>query len=172
MVIGIFTALIAEHLLFDSLYPINRSSLYLYPVILLAFLLNIEPLKSKVIRILIIACSVSFILVNISFYNFKTTMTWSEDQDLKAAMLSIKDDIQDTSIHIAECTWIYEPVINYYRLEYEVPIQQVFREDIQFEGEYILFQTAHIQIKEYSILKDFSRNSRLVVYKRKLNATN
>ncbi|WP_294672815.1 glycosyltransferase family 39 protein [uncultured Fluviicola sp.] len=172
ILIGIFTALIAEHLLFESLYPINRSSLYLYPVMLLAFLMNIEPLKFKVIRVLIIVCSVSFILVNIPFYNFKTTMTWSEDQDLKAAMLSIRDDIQDTSIHIAECTWLYEPVINYYRLEYEVPIQQVFREDIKFEGEYILFQTVLVQIKDYSILKDYSRNSSLVVYKRKLNAAN
>lgn len=172
ILIGIFAALITEHLLFDSLYPINRSSLYLYPVILLAFLVNIEPLKYKFFRVLVIICSVLFILVNIPFYNFKTTMTWSEDQDVKAAMLSIRDDIRDKSIHIAECTWIYEPVINYYRLEYEVPIQQVFREDIKFEGEYILFQTALIQIKEYSILEDYSRKSSLVVYKRKLNATN
>lgn len=169
---GIFTALIAEHVLFDSLYPINRSSLYLYPVILLAFLMNIEPLKFKIIHVLIIVCSVSFILVNIPHYNFKTTMTWSEDQDVKAAMITIRDDIRDTSIHIAECTWIYEPVINYYRLEYQVPIQQVFREDIKFEGEYILFQTPRISIKEYSILKDYSLNSSLVVYKRKLNAAN
>jgi hypothetical protein len=172
ILIGIFTALITEHLLFDSLYPINRSSLYLYPVILLAFLMNIESLKFRAVQILIILSSVSFILVNIPFYNFKTTMTWSEDQDVKAAMLSIRDDIRDKSIHIAECTWIFEPVINYYRLEYQVPIQQVFREDIKFEGEYILFQTALIQIKEYSILEDYSRNSSLVVYKRKLNAAN
>lgn len=172
ILIGIFAALITEHLIFDSLYPVNRASIYLYPVILLAFLMNIEPVKFRAVQILIILCSVSFILVNIPFYNFKTTMTWSEDQDLKAAMLSIRDDIRDKSIHIAECTWLYEPVINYYRLEYEVPIQQVFREDIKFEGEYILFQTAYIQIKEYSVLKDYSLSSSLVVYKRKLNAIN
>ena len=172
ILIGIFAALITEHLIFDSLYPVNRASIYLYPVILLAFLMNIEPVRFRAVQILITLSSVSFILVNIPFYNFKTTMTWPEDQDLKAAMLSIRDDIRDKSIHIAECTWLYEPVINYYRMEYQVPIQQVFREDIKFEGEYILFQTAHIQIKEYSILKDYSLSSSLVVYKRKLNATN
>lgn len=172
ILIGIFAALIAEHFLFDALYPINRSSLYLYPVILLALLMNIDSLKSKVIPVLILLCSVSFILANTPFYNFKTTMTWTEDQDVKAAMLSIRNDIRDKSIHIAECTWIYEPVINYYRLEYQVPIQQVFREDITFKGEYILSQTTRIEIKEYSILKDYSLNSSLVVYKRKLTAAN
>lgn len=169
---GVFAALTAEHFLFDSLYPVNRASLYLYPIILLAFLMNIEPLKSRIVSILIIAGSVSFILVNIPFYNFKATLTWPEDQDVKEAMLSIRNDIRDKSIHIAECTWIYEPVINYYRLEYQVPIQQVFREDVTFKAEYILLQTIRTEIKEYSVLKDYSQKSGLVLYKRKLNAAN
>jgi hypothetical protein len=172
LLIGIFAALISEHLLFDSLYPVNRSSLYLYPILALAFLLNIDSLPFKSIRILILIGSLAFIGMNIPFYNFEKTMTWPEDQDVKAAMLSIRNDIRDKSIHITECTWIYEPIINYYRLEYQVPIQEVFREDIKFQGEYILSQTTPIEVKEYAILKDFSRKSGLVLYKRKITAAN
>lgn len=172
LLIGVFTALIAEHLLFDSLYPVNRSSLYLYPILVLAFLLNIESLTLKSVRILILAGSLAFVGMNIPFYNFEKTMTWPEDQDVKAAMLLIKDDIHDKSVHIAECTWVYEPIINYYRLEYRVPIQEVFREDIKFEGEYILSQTTRMEIKGYAILKDYSGKSGLVLYKRLPTAAN
>ncbi len=170
--ICIFAALIAEHFLFDALYPINRSSLYLYPIILLAFLLNIEPVKKKILRILVIASSVSFVAVNIPFYNFKKTMTWWEDRDIKEAMLLIKNDITDQSIHTIECTWIYEPIINYYRLEYQVPVQEVFRGGETFQSEYILSQTARVEIKEYTILKDYSLKSGLVLYKRNPSAAN
>lgn len=179
LMIGIFTALIAEHLLFGSLYPINRSSLYLYPVIFLAFLLNIEPLKLKVFRILIIACSASFIAVNIPFYNFKKTMTWAEDQHLKEAMLKIKDDIRDESIHSAECTWIYEPIVNYYRMEYNVPIQEVFRGRFSYQSEYLIVQDDFdpeidsIIPHFYGVFdSSYVQQNRLIVYKRLPNAAN
>ncbi|WP_343634554.1 hypothetical protein [Fluviicola sp.] len=169
---GLFCALVAENILFEALYPINRSLLYLYPVFLLTFLLNIEPLRLKAFRILIIGCSASFIGVNIPFYNFKKTMTWAEDQDLKEATLLIKQDISDNSVHIAECNWLYEPVVNYYRLEYKVPIQEVFRDGEKFRSEYVLCKTIRIEVREYQILLDRSRQSGLILYKRKLNAAN
>lgn len=170
---SIFVALLAENLLFEALYPINRSSLYLYPIILLAFLLHADGLKFKAVQILIVASSISFVAVNIPFYNFKKTMTWSEDQDIKEVMLLIKNDVKDKSIHTAECTWIYEPMINYYRLEYNIPIQEVFREDVKMEAEYVLFQSTMLfDIKEYQILKDYSRKSGLILYKRKPISTN
>lgn len=172
VVAAILIALVAENLLFDALYPINRSSLYLYPILLPAFLLNIEPLKAKTVRILVIICSLLFIAVNIPFYNFKKTMTWSENQDIKEAMLQIKSDIKDQSVHTAECSWIYEPVINYYRVEYQVPIQEVFRDGETFQSEYILSQSMAIEVKQYRILKDYSRKSGLVVYKRKSSEAN
>ena len=99
-------------------------------------------------------------------------MTWPEDKDVKKAMLLIRSDIKDESVHIAECFWIYEPVINYYRMEYRVHIKQVFREDLKFEAEYILSQPQQKEIKEYGILKDYSRESGLVLYKRKPIAAN
>ncbi len=136
--ISIFVALITEHFLFDSLYPINRSSLYLYPIILLAFLLNIDELKWKVVRISLYTSSVLFLLCSLLAFNFERTMTWAEDQHVKEVMLLIKNNIKDDSIHTAECTWIYEPMINYYRVEYQVPIQQVFRDGIKCEAEYLL----------------------------------
>ncbi|MGV3613472.1 MAG: hypothetical protein ACO1N0_21110 [Fluviicola sp.] len=172
---GVFAALIAEHLLFDSLYPLNRSSLYLYPILLLALLLNLESWKYKVVRWLFLTISLCFVLVNTLFYNFKVTTTWPEDQHVKEVMLLIKKDIPDESVHTAECFWLYEPAVNYYRLEYQVPIREVFREDLKYEAEYLLFfETIQLpDMKGYRILKNYSRKSGLVLYKRKsINAAN
>jgi hypothetical protein len=168
---SVLIALVAENLLFEALYPINRSSLYLYPIILLAFLLNVDGLKFKLVRFSLIACSMLFLFFNLFAYNLKTTMTWSEDSCIKEAMLLIKHDTKDKSIHIAECTWIYEPIVNYYRLEYQVPIQEVFRDGIKFEGEYLLIQNEWVSNKNYKpILMD--RTSGLAVYKRKSISAN
>ena len=171
VLISIFIALVAEHYLFEALYPINRSSLYLYPVILLAFLLNIDGLKMKLVSIAVLLCSWIFILVSLPIYNFSNTMTWSEDSGIKTAMLLIKDDIKDNSIHIAECSWFYEPLINYYRLEYQVPIQEVFRDEIKHEAEYLLIQNEWTSNQNYTLLF-LDRSSRLTVHKRLPNAAN
>ncbi|MDF3027824.1 MAG: hypothetical protein K0S23_2131 [Fluviicola sp.] len=171
VLVSIFIALVSEHYLFEALYPINRSSLYLYPVILLAFLLNIDGLKIKLASITVLLCSWVFILVSLPVYNFNNTMTWSEDSAIKTAMLLIKDDIKDNSIHIAECSWFYEPLINYYRLEYQVPVQEVFRDEIKHEAEYLLIQNEWTPNKNYRLLF-LDRNSRLTVHKRKSIAAN
>ena len=171
VLIGIFAALIAEHFLFKSLYPINRSSLYIYPVILLAFLLNIDSLKFKFVHRTLIVCSCVFIFLNLFFYNFHRTMTWSEDQHLKEGMLLIKNDIKDQSVHTIECSWIYEPVINYYRLEYHVPVQKVFRDGIKYETEYLVIEKGFAN-KNYDLKLLHYRECGLMVYKRKFNAAN
>lgn len=168
---AVFIALIAENLLFEALYPINRSSLYLYPIILLAFLLNVDELKSKAFRISLYTCSILFILWSLLAANFQRTMTWSEDWHVKEAMLLIKNDIKDESIYAVECTWIYEPVINYYRLEYQIPIHEVFRDGIKYEAEYLLIQNEWILNKNYKPLLT-NRDSGLAVYKQKAISAN
>jgi hypothetical protein len=173
VLIGIFTALIAEHFLFKSLYPINRSSLYIYPIILLAFLLNIESLKSRLIQWLIVISSGSFILINIPFYNFERTVTWPEDQHIKEAMLLIKKDLKNQSIQVAECSWIYEPAINYYRKEYQIPIHEVFREDLRGEGRYLLVhQLEFLPKSQYRVRLFHMRECGLMVYSKNPSAAN
>jgi hypothetical protein len=168
---SILIALVSEHYLFEALYPINRSSLYLYTIILLAILLNFDDLKLKAVHAALLVSSAVFVLVNIPAYNFNTTMTWSEDSAVKKAVLLIRQDIKDESIHLVECTWIYEPMINYYRLEYGIPVQEVFREDIQYKGEYLVIQNEWTPKPDYeSILMD--RTSGLAVYKRKVTSVN
>lgn len=169
ILVSIFIALVAENLLFEALYPINRSSLYLYPIILLAFLLNVDGFKFKPVQISIVISSVLFLLLSLPVYNLKTTMTWSEDSCIKEAMLLIKNNIKDDSVHTAECTWIYEPMVNYYRLEYGVPIQEVFRDGIKFEAEYLLIHPSEnlsspADKKKYSILLAHSRECGLFLY--------
>ncbi|MNK05621.1 hypothetical protein D3C87_235040 [compost metagenome] len=135
--VGILLALIAEHYLFDALYPINRSLLYLYPVVVLALLLSVDGLKSKIGAIGFAICSGLFIFFNLPSYNLQNTMTWLENKHIKDAMLFIKREVPDHSVRTVECKWIYEPIINYYRLEYQVPIQEVFREDLKYQADYL-----------------------------------
>ncbi len=133
---SIVLALFLEHLLFDALYPIGRSTLYIYPVILLTLLLNFEEIRFKWFRAAILTLSWTFISLNLFTVNFSQTITWPEDQHVKEGMLLVKNDIRDKETHTISCTWIYEPMINYYRLEYQVPVHAVFRDGISDSTEY------------------------------------
>lgn len=175
ILVTIVIALVAENSLFDALYPVNRSSLYLYPIVLLSFLLNLDAWKIRIVPPVIALCSVLFILFNLNSYNLRKTMTWLEDQDIKEAMLIIKNDIPDKTIHLVECRWIYEPMINYYRLEYDIPVQEVFRDDLKFQAEYLFTNTFSendwTQLNAFHLI--FKNNeSGLMVYKRKSTAAN
>lgn len=137
---SIVLALIAEHSLFDALYPINRSLLYLYPIVVLALLFSFDGLKSTIGVLGFAICSVGFVSFNWNSYNLEKTMTWAENTHIKNAMLSIKKDAYtlDKPLFRVECKWIYEPIVNYYRLEYQVPVREVFREDLKYQADYLL----------------------------------
>ncbi len=135
---SVVLALFLEHLLFDALYPIGRSTLYIYPIILFALLLNFDGIKLKIFRFVALSISWIFVLNNLfDFYEYRNkTITWKEDQHVKEGMLLVKNDIRDKETHTISCTWIYEPMINYYRLEYQVPVHAVFRDGINDSTEY------------------------------------
>ncbi|MDR0802267.1 glycosyltransferase family 39 protein [Fluviicola sp.] len=140
---AIVLALFLEHLLFDTLYPVGRSTLYLYPLILLALLLNVDGIRRKILRIAILTFSWLFLLNNLfDFYTFRDkSITWKDDQHVKMGMLRVKTEIKDCAIHSLSCSWIYEPAINYYRKEYHIPVNEVFRDGINESSEYKLVQS-------------------------------
>lgn len=144
---AVVLALILEHILFDALYPIGRSTLYIYPLILLALLLNFDGIKVKFFRFSVWSISWLFVLNNLfDFYAFRNkTITWKEDQHVKEGMLLVKNDIHDKETHTISCTWIYEPMINYYREEYQVPVHAVFRDGINDSSEYNFIHYADLE---------------------------
>lgn len=168
---AIVLALFLEHLLFDALYPIGRSTLYLYPVILLALLLNFDGIRGNIFRVIVLSISWLFVLNNLfDFYAFRNkTITWAEDQHVKEGMLLVKKNIRDQATHTISCTWIYEPMINYYRQEYEVPIHSVFRDGINDSSEYNFAQSTepvlweNVRIERYLICHP--KECGLIVYK-------
>ncbi|WP_300661076.1 glycosyltransferase family 39 protein [Fluviicola sp.] len=173
---SIVLALFLEHLLFDALYPIGRSTLYLYPVILLALLLNFDGIRFKLFRVVILTLSWGFASLNLFTINLSQTITWPEDRHVKEGMLLVKNDIRDKTTHTISCTWIYEPMINYYRSEYQVPVHAVFRDGINDSTEYNFIQFSDPavwkNIKGKKHLLSHIRECGLVVYKNPVISAN
>ncbi len=175
---SIVLALFLEHLLFDALYPIGRSTLYLYPVILLTLLLNLDGIRANIFRVGVLSISWLFVLNNLfDLYAFRNkTITWAEDQHVKEGMLLVKKNIRDQATHTISCTWIYEPMINYYRQEYEVPVHAVFRDGINDSSEYTFAQSTepvlweNVRIERYLLCHP--KECGLVVYKNQVTAAN
>lgn len=140
---AIILGLVLEHLLFDALYPVGRSTLYLYPIILLVLLLNMDEICLRGVRLFLLALSWLFLLNNLfDFYEFRNkSITWKGDQHIKMGMLRIKSEIRDRDLHTLSCSWIYEPVVNYYRKEYRVPVNEVFRDGVSEASEYKLVES-------------------------------
>lgn len=172
---AVVLALFMEHLLFDALYPIGRSTLYIYPLILLALLLNFDGIKLSIFRFVALSISWIFVLNNLfDFYEYRNkTITWKGDQHVKEGMLLVKNDIRDKETHTISCTWIYEPMINYYRLEYQVPVQEVFRDGINDSSEYNFAEVSepvlweNIRIERY--LLSHPEECGLMVYKNRIS---
>ncbi|MNU66671.1 hypothetical protein D3C71_559920 [compost metagenome] len=173
---SIVLALFLEHLLFDALYPVGRSTLYLYPVILLPLLLNFDGIRLKAFRTVTLIISFLFVSLNLFMINFSRTITWPEDQHVKEGMLLVKKDIRDQATHTISCTWIYEPMINYYRQEYEVPVHEVFRDGINDSSEYNFIQSPDMAFwenrKNKKYLLTHPRECGLVVYKNQAISAN
>lgn len=135
---GIFIGLVLEHLIFDALYPVGRSTIYLYPLIILSILFNLELQNKNRNQIGIVGIATLFLCFNLMSFNVNHVTTWLSDQHVKRAMLNINQDIKDNQIHSIECTWIYEPLVNYYREVYHIPVQKVFRDGISGQSDYYL----------------------------------
>lgn len=177
VLISIVLALIAEHFLFDALYPINRSLLYLYPIVVLALLLSVDDLKLRAVSLAFAVCSVLFVSFNGNSYNLEKTMTWAENTHLRNALLFIKNEAKEDTIHPVECKWIYEPIINYYRVEYQVPVQEVFREELKYQGDYLFTnpfdgENDQSQLNAYQPIFRHKGECGLFFYKRKAISAN
>ncbi|MNE54903.1 hypothetical protein D3C80_1497180 [compost metagenome] len=91
-------------------------------------------------------------------------------------MLLVKKNIRDQATHTISCTWIYEPMINYYRQEYEVPVHAVFRDGINDSSEYTFAQSTepvlweNVRIERYLLCHP--KECGLVVYKNQVTAAN
>lgn len=138
---AIVLALFLEHVLFDALYPIGRSTLYLYPIILLVLLLHADRIQLKPVRFALLTLSCAFLLNNLfDFYAFRDkSITWKGDQHIKLAMLRIKDETRNTATF--SCSWVYEPVVNYYREAYHIPVNEVFRDGVNEASEFKLVES-------------------------------
>ncbi|WP_343607016.1 hypothetical protein [Fluviicola sp.] len=175
---SIVLALFLEHALFDALYPIGRSTLYLYPLILLVLLLQADRIRIKIAHTAVLTISWLFLLNNLfDFYEFSDkSITWKGDQHVKTGMLRIKAEIRNQVAHTLSCSWVYEPIVNYYRKEYQIPVNEVFRDGINETSEYKLIDLGDIEglkkAKGDRILLDHFRECNLRVSQKLSNEAN
>jgi hypothetical protein len=78
----------------------------------------------------------------------------------------IRNTINDNKIHTIENSWIYEPVINFYRQEYGLPLSEATRDTPSFQKEFIFLMNEKTDNPAYRLLKHYPEDQ-LTIYIRK-----
>jgi hypothetical protein len=118
---------IAQHRIFQVLYPLDRAALYFFPLAAIAMFFFLHE-RQYIRRPFTRACTVIVIaamVVHIALTaNVTQTYLWPYDRDTRSAMLDIgrhfKATGQSHEVNLGNF-WAFEPAMNYYRkqLQYD-----------------------------------------------------
>ncbi len=122
------TAVLIQHYILGSLFPVDRTALVFLPLfaLLLVFFLEDVIQTCRINFITLISYAFSMAVIGLFIYNFwraanlKYTLTWRYDAGTKQMMKVVAEKIpansQDTIVIASD--WLFEPAINYYRVAY------------------------------------------------------
>ena len=173
-----------QHYLFDSLFPVHRTSLLFVPVFGLlvfhlfsAIQLHIENNKKRTLpfnaTLLLLFCLP--MAANIfNSINLKHTKEWVTDANTKHVMNKIEDYYSNT-LHTGQtislsCNWVFEPAINYYRslysMEYLKPTEKT---GLDLNTDFIYCTTGDkenlTQPNSFSVLENYPETESVLLMK-------
>lgn len=178
LLIGLsFVALVAEHYLFDALYPVDRASLYLYPLITLLLLLGAGTLvqhttgKALFTSLLVAVYGMTglYLAVSLPRFNTEKYLTWTEFAHIRSGLLELETHIQDGAIHTVENSWVYEPVIHFYRDQYGIHLEKATRDTPSFQKEFVILLNEKTENPAYRLIAFYPEDA-LAIYQRKKSA--
>jgi hypothetical protein len=120
----ILAGLLLERSLFEALYPVGRTGIYLLPLFALFFNLFLEEvlnfLPSAISRgaVIFFSCVISlgFVLHLGSKINFSYCFEWRYDKHTKHVIEKIEKRFsKEAARPVVAVTWFYEPAMQYYR---------------------------------------------------------
>ena len=142
----VLLALVFEHLLFDALFPKGRTGLFLWPLVVFLFFFSLQswlPQSDRFKRILTFGLMVLGLGWGLNFMvalNLKTTRTWDYDQDVKEAMLVIRDQLGPAvDMKTISNNWLHTPAINFYIISWKLPLQLTDRKGVKQESDFIFY---------------------------------
>ena len=118
---------ISQNILFNNNFPVERTALIYYPLLVLTLLSFLEIIKTKAYKIFIISLSFCFFLQNIYTSNTRYSYSWRFDAGTKGILkhLQINNTSGDeVSLGIdyifLPSTWFYRSFYGFHELSYEV----------------------------------------------------
>jgi len=108
---------VAEHYVFGSLYPADRTALYYIPLIALSVAFAFDELQSTFIQAASALCVILMIGHFSNTANLRYTLIWKYDANTREAMQEVANHFAESgrTIRIGN-SWLLEPGINYYRV--------------------------------------------------------
>jgi len=169
---------ISMHFLGGNRYPIDRGSLFLYPIIILIIMVTVNKLFfqfnfKKITLILTIFASTCFVLHTIKTQNLIDFIQWKHDSQTKIMLEDLEayrnQEFCDSNKMYFGTSWIFYPVVNYYIISKGLNwLELVSDKGIVGKEDYIYLKQMDVvdyQKSGYVIIKNYPiTNSTLLKY--------
>jgi hypothetical protein len=171
--------LLAQNLILDIRYPVERFLIFMVPIYILAFVhfinlifRNQQQLKNGFIIMLSCISLISFVLLQ----NPKVCGEWEYDRETKFMLLDIKEQMNnkyvDKKFQIG-VDWIFEPTVNFYREQMPLEWLQPCNRDgfLKTDDLYYLFENEldKLPIREFQIIKKYESINTVIVWNKEKN---
>ena len=140
LAIGLFS----EHVLFEALYPTQRTALYYTPILALLIYYLFQHLltRYKIMKTIYIPIVLFLILpLSLNFIrgvNLTSTRCWDYDAKTKEVMAIVsKSAKQSDHKKIINAHWLFKPTVNYYINTLELSVQSTESRDVDSSSDFI-----------------------------------
>lgn len=163
LIASISTGMFLEYYLFDAQFPIERSVLFLWPIIglLIYFLIQLLHDKFKIMTYPLFSLGILLLIpLVLNFkhgYNLESTRQWRYDTDTKEVLLLISKNSIKSKPVIIKCNFLYYTTFHYYKDYLKLDNFLFYPEDYQDvkAGFYYRLQSDEM-ITDFVTLKKFN----------------
>ena len=143
LIIFLAAAVILQHALFKTDYPIDRFSAFLYPLFIINAGLFADTMINQKSRIIITASSVFLALASVTNFvanaNLSRSSEWIYDSETKNVITEISRQrrLEPRKDVTVEINWLFEPTFNFYRKIWHLHwLKPLNRDGITGKGDY------------------------------------
>ena len=165
--------IISQHFILGSDYPINRFSVFLFPIYMLqlGYFLNYlttTPWKKPTL-VISSALGVLSIIGFVSNANLYEYTEWEYESGTRKMISVLRQDVEDNQLHNIQLgiDWLFEPSINYYIVKDQLTwLSAVDRKGISPSDHYFYIEEKHLdQLSniKYSVVKRFEQSNTILL---------
>ena len=182
LLITIAVAIIAQHHLLGSDYPILRFSIYLFPLFILHFGYALAYFLDHGFEKIVQAIVFSLALVSVISFscqaNFYSCAEWGYDSETKNMLYSLEDHLKENNIDATKIkigiNWLFEPTILFYKKTLNLDwLSPVDRNGVSEKDDYYYIfakDLDQLNSANYEVIKAFERTNTLLLKNKKRDA--